>query len=366
MTELKIGKKIRLLRKKNDITQDKLAQALGVTPQAVSRWESEICYPDIETLPQIADFFGASMDELLCYDSLQKEAKIKEYMENAYFHIERDNLIEALAILREAYAEIPSSFEIQLELAKVISEINAQGKPKKSELIEVVSLCNHILEDCTDDELRDETKKTLCDIYSHQLGNDKLALEIADRLHSMSYSKEIVKATVLTGDIAFRQAQTNIMEFADNMWWHMYNIACVPDISENNYSVKQKIKVMEKGIELFEVIFDGDYLYYHDRLANSYRQLAMLHLMDGNLSAALDCVEGMAENAVKFDTRPDSARYSSVLLNKVVYEKGEKGDSPEITLCSKLMRGRFSNRIWAPIKNDPRFTAAVEAMAKYI
>lgn len=366
MTELKIGKKIRLLRKKNDITQDKLAQALGVTPQAVSRWESEICYPDIETLPQIADFFGASMDELLCYDSLQKEAKIKEYMENAYFHIERDNLMEALAILREAYAEIPSSFEIQLELAKVISEINAQGKPKKSELIEVVSLCNHILEDCTDDELRDETKKTLCDIYSHQLGNDKLALEIADRLHSMSYSKEIVKATVLTGEIAFRQAQTNIMEFADNMWWHMYNIACVPDISENNYSVKEKIKVMEKGIALFEVVFDGDYLYYYDRLANSYRQLAMLHLIDGNSSAALDCIEKMSENAIKFDTRPNSATYSSVLLNKVSYEKGEKGDSPELTLCSKLMRGRFSNRIWAPIKSDPRFVSAVEAMGKYI
>ena len=82
MTELKIGKKIRLLRKKNDVTQDKLAQALGVTPQAVSRWESEICYPDIETLPQIADFFGASMDELLCYDSIQKETKIKEYLAN--------------------------------------------------------------------------------------------------------------------------------------------------------------------------------------------------------------------------------------------------------------------------------------------
>ncbi len=366
MTELKIGKKIRLLRKKNDVTQEKLAQALGVTPQAVSRWESEICYPDIETLPQIADFFGASMDELLCYDSLQKEAKIKEYMENAYSHIERDNLGEALAILREAYAEIPSSFEIQLELAKVISEINAQGKPKKNELIEVVSLCNHILEDCTDDELRDETKKTLCDIYSHQLGNDKLALEIADRLHSMSYSKEIVKATVLTGDIAFRQAQTNIMEFADNMWWHIYNIACVPAISENNYTVKEKIEVMKKGIALFEVIFGGDYIYYHDRLANSYRQLAMLHLLIGETDNALDCVEAMSAHAIKFDTRPENANYSSILLNKIEYEKAKKGDSPEITLCSKLMRGRFQNRIWAPIKNDERFLTAIEAMSRYI
>ena len=74
MTEIKIGKKIRLLRKNNDITHDNLAAYLGVTPQAVSRWESEICYPDIETLPQIADFFGVGMDELLCYDSVQTES----------------------------------------------------------------------------------------------------------------------------------------------------------------------------------------------------------------------------------------------------------------------------------------------------
>lgn len=359
MTEIKIGQKIRLLRKKNDVTQDKLAGALGVTPQAVSRWESEICYPDIETLPQIADFFGISMDELLCYDSVQKETKINEYLDKVNLAIEKDNLSDALDILREAYAEIPSSFVIQLELAKVLSEINAQGKPKKNELIEAISLCNHILDDCTDDELRDETKKTLCDIYSHQLGNDKMALDIADRLHSMSYSKEIVKATVLTGDIAFCQAQTNIMHFADNMWWHIYNIACVPDISENNYSLEQKIAIMKKGIDLFDVIFDGDYLYYHDRLANSYRQLAMLYLMGGKNDDAIDCIEKMAHHAISYDNRPDGVNYSSLLLNKIKHEKDDG-----ISLCAKLLRGRFASRIWAPIRSNPRFVAAVDSMAQ--
>ncbi len=360
MTEIKIGQKIRLLRKKNDVTQDKLASALGVTPQAVSRWESEICYPDIETLPQIADFFGISMDELLCYDSVQKESKIKEYLDKVDLALERDDLAAALDILREAYAEIPSSFVIQLELAKVLSEINAQGKPKKNELVEAISLCNHILDDCTDDELRDETKKTLCDIYSHQLGNDKMALDIADRLHGMSYSKEIVKATVLTGDIAFCQAQKNIMYFADNMWWHIYNIACVPDISENNYTLEQKITIMKKGIELFSVVFDGDYLYYHDRLANSYRQLAMLYLMGGDNESAIDCIEKMAKHAISYDTRPDGVNYSSLLLNKIEHKK----ESESVSLCAKLLRGRFSSRIWAPIRSDKRFAAAIASMAE--
>ncbi len=365
MTGLKIGKKIRLLRKNNDITQDKLAAYLGVTPQAVSRWESEICYPDIETLPQIADFFGVGMDELLCYDSIQKESRIREYLERSTALFENEKLGECLALLREAYAEIPSSFEIQLELAKTLSAISAEGKPRKNDLIEAVSLCNHILDYCTDDELRDETKKTLCDIYSHQLDNDKMALDIAEKLHSMDYSKEIVKATVLTGEIAFNQAQNNIMEFADNMWWHMYNIACVPDISEDRYTVDQKIEIMERGVAILEVVFDGNYLYYNDRLANSFRQLAMLYLLKGNRTAALDCVEKMATYATAFDSLPESAKYESVLLNTIEY-KSEKHEGFEgLTLCDKLLRGRFANRIWSPIRNDERFITAIDSMSKY-
>ena len=366
MTEIKIGKKIRLLRKNNDVTQDKLAAYLGVTPQAVSRWESEICYPDIETLPQIADFFGVGMDELLCYDSIQKESRIREYLANAEILVESEKLGECLALLREAYAEIPSSFEIKLELAKTLSAISAEGKPRKNDLIEAVSLCNHILDYCTDDELRDETKKTLCDIYSHQLGNDQMALDIAEKLHGMDYSKEIVKATVLTGEIAFKQAQTNIMDFADNMWWHMYNIACVPDISEDHYSLDEKIAIMEKGVALFEVIFDGNYLYYNDRLANTYRQLAMLYLLKGDREAAVDCVEKMSKYAVDFDSLPESASYGSVLLNTIEYKNERHEGSEGLTLCEKLMRGRFSNRIWAPIRNNPRFVAAIEAMTKFV
>lgn len=364
MTDIKIGKKIRLLRKNNDVTQDKLAAYLGVTPQAVSRWESEICYPDIETLPQIADFFGVGMDELLCYDSVQKESKIREYMKNAETLYENEKLGECLALLREAYAEIPSSFEIQLELAKILSAISAEGNIRKNDLMEAISLCNHILEYCTDDTLRDETKKTMCDIYSHQLDNTQQALEIAEKLHSMSYSKELVKATVLTGNVAFNQAQLNIIEFADNLWWHIYNIACVPDISEDRYSIDQKIEIMQRGVAILEIVFDRDYLYYNDRLANSYRQLAMLYLAKGDRESALLCVERMAEHAIAFDSLPKKNTYKSVLINTIEYANEKDDETQTPTLCEKLLRGGFANRIWSSIRNHERFVKAVASMTK--
>jgi hypothetical protein len=126
----------------------------------------------------------------------------------------------------------------------------------------------------------------------------------------------------------------------------------------------EKVQIMEKGVALFEVVFGGEYLYYNDRLANSYRQLAMLYLMKGDRITAIKCVENMAKYAISFDSLPDSARYSSVLLNTIEY-KNEKPEGFEgLTLCEKLLRGRFSNRIWADIRNDARFVAAIESMEK--
>ncbi|MBQ7827287.1 MAG: helix-turn-helix transcriptional regulator [Clostridia bacterium] len=65
MTELNIGTRIAELRNAKNITQLELAEKLGVTDRAVSKWETGGSYPDIILLPQIADIFGVSVDYLL-------------------------------------------------------------------------------------------------------------------------------------------------------------------------------------------------------------------------------------------------------------------------------------------------------------
>ena len=371
-TKIKIGEKIRLLRKKNDVTQDKLADHLGVTPQAVSRWESGVCYPDMNALPAIADYFSVSMDELLCYTGVQKAAKVKDYLAEVEHLLDRDKVSDALELLRRAMAEIPSDHSLQLETAGVLSlyagMLDESGSGERVEaavtalLTEAVSLCRHILEDSTDDGLRDETKKTLCNIYAHQLGNLAQAEEIADQLHGMSVSREIIRATMLTGDIAFGQAQQNLILFADNMWWHLYNLACVPDIAGDRYSTAEKIAILKKGIALFEVVFDDQPLFYADRLANSYRQLAMLHLSEGYAAEALECFEQMAEWAIRYDERPAAATYSSVIINHVPYDREADTEAKGISKCARLLRGSFAARIWAPIRGTERFKEAVRRM----
>lgn len=64
MENLKLHDTISYYRKQMNLTQEALAQKLGVTNQSVSKWESAQCYPDISLIPQLAEIFEISIDEL--------------------------------------------------------------------------------------------------------------------------------------------------------------------------------------------------------------------------------------------------------------------------------------------------------------
>ena len=61
---MELGKKIRQLRFKAGLTQEQLADKMGVSPQAVSKWENAVALPDITALPLLAGTFGVSIDDL--------------------------------------------------------------------------------------------------------------------------------------------------------------------------------------------------------------------------------------------------------------------------------------------------------------
>lgn len=63
--DMTIGKRIALLRKEKGLTQEELATHMGVSPQAVSKWENDQTCPDISALPRLARLLGVSVDELL-------------------------------------------------------------------------------------------------------------------------------------------------------------------------------------------------------------------------------------------------------------------------------------------------------------
>lgn len=114
---IRIGAIIKKLRAENNITQDALATAIGVTPQAISRWESEGGYPDIELLPALADFFSVSVDELIGYRLSEREEELAAIKREMYRLSEVGSIEERVTYARNAFTQYPNDYEIRDHLA---------------------------------------------------------------------------------------------------------------------------------------------------------------------------------------------------------------------------------------------------------
>ena len=124
--QLKIGETIRSLRHRDGRTQEDLAKTLGVTCQAISRWEAGGGYPDLELLPAIANYFHVAIDELFGYRN-DREQRIDAILKTVDGYGIRgradDEWIEpCLAGLREGLAEFPGNERLLIALADTLSD----------------------------------------------------------------------------------------------------------------------------------------------------------------------------------------------------------------------------------------------------
>ena len=78
---MELGKKIRQLRFKAGLTQEQLADRLGISPQSVSKWENAVAMPDISTLPLLAEVFGVTIDDLFDLTAEQRFNRIEHRMD---------------------------------------------------------------------------------------------------------------------------------------------------------------------------------------------------------------------------------------------------------------------------------------------
>ena len=105
MAEIKLHEHLASLRKQKGLTQEELAQIFGVTNQSVSKWESGACCPDISLLPDIANFFGVSIDEL-------------------FSHAKRNSLDDTIRTIKRLFADTPGEevFDLAYKLAFYLHE----------------------------------------------------------------------------------------------------------------------------------------------------------------------------------------------------------------------------------------------------
>ena len=158
--KLQIGEKLKELRYQNNITQDRLAEVLGVSSQSVSRWELGICYPDLELLPTIANYFDITLDDLVGMNKIRgEETRIRIFTEALDFE-RQEQWDEAIEVLRNALKTFPSDDELQTELALVLTRTG-----KENDLMEAITLSETVLDRCTAEKLRSTARANLCFLY---------------------------------------------------------------------------------------------------------------------------------------------------------------------------------------------------------
>lgn len=148
MAELKIAEVIIRERRKLKLTQEELANALMVSPQAVSNWERG-GYPDITLLPRIANYFKITVDELIGNDAATMGEDMisfgNKYRSNQYSKSEK------LAFAKEMYQKYPNNFE----LIHYLGDLIVDNMDIISDNIELLKeLHQRIMSECTDEEYR--------------------------------------------------------------------------------------------------------------------------------------------------------------------------------------------------------------------
>ena len=146
MADLKIAEVILRERRKMKLTQEDLAAALMVSPQAVSNWERG-GYPDIILLPRIANYFKITVDELIGNDEVTRQTDVELFMEK-YNHAVWS---EKLSLSKKYYKKYPSDFSICECLIFAILK-NKECWEKEYPLLKEV--CEKIFSECTSEYIR--------------------------------------------------------------------------------------------------------------------------------------------------------------------------------------------------------------------
>ena len=136
---------IRKLRKNADLTQEELARAIGMSAQSVSKWECGYGYPDITQLPAIANFFGVTIDELLCNDKSSQEEIYKNFRQkiSEYDYGSR----ERTDIILDHWRKYPQNLKYGQFFANNASELIARRAELREEYLPMLrETCRRLLD----------------------------------------------------------------------------------------------------------------------------------------------------------------------------------------------------------------------------
>lgn len=185
---LNIGEKIKTLRKAQDVTQEKLADYLNISSQAVSKWENGLALPDVTLIPALSNFFGVSADYLLGIDTENTDKVIEDVLVEVFRlkHIAKAK--EGIALIEKTLRSYPNNHKLLAEWVELKVHTFEPNCEKKEWLKQIEDKANIVLHDSNDDYIRYKAKLALTLAYSF-CGERVKAEKLCDTFPEEAYSR---------------------------------------------------------------------------------------------------------------------------------------------------------------------------------
>ena len=239
------------LRRKNDMTQEDLAEALGLTPQAVSRWENGAASPDSSIIRKLAYLFDVTTDYLLEVDPARMQDSIREILERA----NAAEPEEAADMLRSALVDYPRNKDLMAALSGCLyyriynhmeDHLRTDRKAKKI-LEEALTLTEFLYENGHEDVY------TLLGMYRDAGQIDK-GKELLKKLPGYDRVQQEMAIQLAEGDEKVRLMQENAYTLLTKLNWEVYMLS----LESETFSREQRIAMLEQMYEACRILLPDD------------------------------------------------------------------------------------------------------------
>ena len=370
---MKMGEIIRTLRRKEGKTQEALAEALGMSTQAVSRWESGGGYPDVEMIPRIANYFHVSIDELFGYDGDRQE-RIASVLTEADSRIARNAVTEeCITELREALLEFPEEEQILLRLGFALClygtknhgarrHMGEDGVPlndteynrKNPWFREGVAVLEKVLTLQPAPEDRDAVLARLMLLYGW-MGETERAETLAHACTPAHFCRETMLAMAADGEERQKRYGNEILALMDTLAGALQRTIHTIGTIEDAYAAE----TIDSFAQLFESLFtDGQCGQYHLTLCRLYLLCASRTADPEKAFIAFDraFAHGMAYEAVRENT---TFTYNGPLVKEAQVDVYSKWPQWHTDVFSGYRRN-LSEALLERIDGDPKYAVLRE------
>lgn len=310
---LYLNEKIKKLRLENNLTQQELSEKLGVSTQAVSRWETNSTFPDIELLPDIASIFEITVDELLGVNDSINNNRVEKCIEEANSYYHSGNILKMVEVLENGIRNNPTNIKLSLKLIETLFSLYNDDREKTCNRI--IKLGNKII-----DKLKNINDK--CSLYqilayTHlELGNKEQAKMFAEKLPNLAYSKEFILSNIYEGVEKDELIKYTMNALITNLVTEILKLS-----NSKEYTIDDKIAMLNKLNSLYSLIYENeDYGYEAYMLSKINMKIFNLFIEKKEIDKSYLYLEEAFKYANQFDNLT-VIKHTSLLFNKTYFDK---------------------------------------------